>query len=261
MIHYLQTHWQPIVCIAIPLGFFTLLFLAGYYERRLTQPYIRLANAAIPAPAGQLTYDGGLPDPSQISEYVEIMSADIQAAGFQYGGMVAHAKTKQNKIIATVWMSPDRRIVVISGAGTVIGMPTRQTWCYTPLDDGTFLVTTDQNDEGDPSGVYRYRRSLNVRFADLIERHLKRVNAAANVQAFAETDPLEAVFGIGRRRVQTLMDRGLARWRDPTGAWWSYSARGACYVCAGFYAQAFGALTQFWRVNRHPIGSHLPRRG
>ena len=151
MLIYLQNHLSTIIVLSIPAAFLTLLFIAAMFEKRLTRPYVRLDHvdaAAGFAPGHQIQYDSGLPDVSVISEYVQIMSRDIQECSFRFGGVVAHAKTKQNKILATVWMSPDQRILTITGAGTVLGMPSRQTWCYTPLNDGTFLVTTDQNDEG-----------------------------------------------------------------------------------------------------------------
>jgi len=262
IIEILKIHWIAIAAISVPLGFLCLLFFAGLLERRLARPYVRLKDVDAHANrigSTTLNYDGGLPDASLISEYVEIMSRDIQAAGFRFGGTLAHAKTKQNKIISTVWMSPDQRIVVYTGAGTVLDMPTRQTWCYTPLSDGTFLVTTDQNDEGDTAGVYRYRRLLNVPFAQLLEVHQKRMASTGNVRAFEEVDPFEAVLSIQRFRLGKLLEGRLARWRDSDEMWWSYTVKGSFLIFPQFFRQLIGGLGQFWRVNRKPIGSHLPR--
>ena len=82
----------------------------------------------------------------------------------------------------------------------------------------------------------------------------------SDVAAFEESDPLEALFSLGQRRVELMVKRRLARWRDESRMWWSYSALGAVLVCLGFFTQLLGALTQFWRVNKRPIGSHLPPR-
>src|SRR6266513_2039212 len=88
--------WVPL----IPIGFLTLLFVVALKERRLVRPYVDLASER----------HAEFPDASQASAYVAMMSADLAAAGFEFGGCAAHAKVPRIRIVAAVWWSPSRNI-------------------------------------------------------------------------------------------------------------------------------------------------------
>jgi hypothetical protein len=167
--------------------------------------------------------------------------------------MVAHAKYPAAKILGTVWYSPARETAVLTGSGTLSGLPIRQTWLFTPLADGRLLVTTDQNDEGDHSGLLLYRRKLNSGFPGLLNLHQSRIDShLQEVRSFAEPTPAEALLALYRRRTDHLISRGRAHWIDPDELYWRYNVFGALRVCGNFFVQLAAALPQSWRV-------HVPR--
>ena len=251
---------HPAVWIAaLPVGFLLLLFTASLLEKNPTRPFVPAKRKPPPSPYGGppiLNYDAQLPDPAQLPDYVRAMSDRAYAMGFVFGGILAHVKAPRIKVLATVWFSPDRRILVLSGSGTVWGMPHHQTWLYTPLKDGHVLVTTDNNDEGDHSGIYKPKRVLNAVFDELFGIHAERVETcAAQLEQWREPDPMSALLALYDRRVNTMLRRGVANFVDPGGMWWRYTVKGALKVCLGFFTQLAGALPQFRRVNQKPIAS------
>src|SRR4051812_28321420 len=131
--------WLPLL---IPVGFLLLLFIVALAEKRITNPYVIFPRHVW----------------VELPPYVLEMCREIEEAGFTFGGIVAHSKYPSTKILGCVWLSPAREILVLTGSGKVFGMLSKQTWLYTPLSDGTYLVTTDQNDEGDHSKLMRVRR-------------------------------------------------------------------------------------------------------
>ena len=181
------------VCL-VPVAFLTLLFVVSLLEHRPTRPYVpvepKVARSPYAGPA-VLDYSADLPDPSQLPNYVRVMSIGAEAAGFVFGGMVAHVKVPRVRVLATVWFSPSRETLFLSGSGTVLGMPHHQTWLFTPLKDGRILVTTDNFDEGDYSGMYRYKRVLNGTFEELLAAHRAWVERARpQVDVYREADAL-----------------------------------------------------------------------
>jgi len=263
--------------VVIPAGFLLLLFTVSILERRLTRPYIpartggALPNSAPTAmahatpgarhapqpPPPFLQYADDTPDPTDLPEYVRIMSDDALAAGFVFDRAMAHAKAPRIKILATVWFSPERDVVLLTGAGTVWNMPAFQTWLFTPLNDGRLLVTTDNNDEGDRSGIYLTKRVIRTRLPNLCAAHRKRLEKfGGRTGRFDHASAADALLDIYARRVDRMVARGVARYIDPGQVYWRYTAWGALRNCLGFFTQLAQTLPQAFRVNRSPIGSH-----
>jgi hypothetical protein len=224
--------WTPILIIpAIFFGFLALQFIIALRETRLVSPYILLDDEQAP------------PLPLYVAENGKVLAV----WDFVYGGTLSHAKPSM-KIIATVWMAADREIVVLTGAGTVARIPTAQTWLYTPLRNGRLLVTTDRNDEGDPSGLALCKHRMKADLPTLLDYHRTRLaEAGENVDFFPEDTPLEALHGLHARRTAALLDQGLAHWIDFEQRAWRYTWKGALRVCLGTCRQLFESLTQFWK--------------
>lgn len=255
--HVSQWLTSPLFWVAlIPIGFLTLLFCVALFERRLVRPYIRLDDPAAILATAQ---PDQLPDPSQASPYVASMSRELADAGFEFGGFVTHAKLPRIRILAAVWWTPQRDVLALTGSGTVMNMAAYQTWLITPLSDGRFLITTDHNDEGDPSGLYVISRMLNMPIPVLLEKHRKRMEKFASlIEPFIEPTAMDALMMMYMQRVESMVERGIARWGDDDHAAWHYSVKGALLVCVGFVGQLTDALRQIWRANREPIAStHL----
>jgi hypothetical protein len=244
----------------IPIGFFVLLFCTAIFEQSLTRFYVPAPDdenflATLPGARDPQAIEG-LPRASQVSDYVATMSAGIHAAGFAYHGLMAHAKAPRIQILATMWMSPDRRMIVSSGSGSVLKMAAYQTQIYSPLKGGRWLVTSDNTGAGDPSRQFKYKRVVNVLFPRLLEAHLKQMaKHSAQVKEFAQPNAVDALLALYDEHVALMVDKGLARYLDAQKTRWSYTPKAGLLVCLGFFEQLGGAMLQFWRVQGKPVAS------
>jgi hypothetical protein len=236
---------ETYLAIGVPTLFFALLVLASYWEKRLINPYVEI-NVLDPGSGG--------PPIGLLSIYVIYMSEGALAGGFQFDAMYAHRKYPMIKIGGTVWMSADRRTIMHTGSGTVANMPAKQTWLTTPCADGTWLITTDQNDEGDTSGTERIKRVLNVPFDKLLDAHLKRLATESLVVPFATGRAFDLLSDRVQRKYEKLVMTGLARYRGASREYWSHSATASLGAIWRFFKQFIGALPQALRGNRAPIG-------
>lgn len=169
-------------------------------------------------------------------------------------GRSVHRHVKYDVVVA-FWYTPERDTLVHCGQGKLAGLPAKQTWLYSWLDDGTVLVTTDEFDEGDQSGLYRFKRVVNAAFGELLAAHRKRLDAApAEPVLFAEPVGADAVMAIQRERAERLVARGRARWVGPPGTTWRFSVRGALFVWISFFRQLGTGLAQIWRLFRRRPG-------
>jgi hypothetical protein len=232
------------IAVAIPIAFFTLLILVCFFERRLTNPYIEIDSTSPESDA---------PPHRLISQYVILMSNDAEANGFDFGSVIAHRKYPQIKVVGTVWLSSDRRTLMLCGSGTVLGAPVYQTWLVSPRSDGTWIITTDNNDEGDSSGTELTKRILNARFNELLQVHTQRIQNDRQTASYGAGRPFDLLCDRTRRKYQRLYLQGYARSRDAAGEYWSYSVMSSLRSVPRFFAQFGGALLQFWRVNKTPI--------
>ena len=250
---------SPLLWLALlPAGFLILLFVVSVMERRLVRPFVPArrrdvragTRAGAPLP---LNYGDDTPDPSQVSPYVALMSGRLAAAGFEFGGIFAHAKPRI-RVLAALWWSSQRDVLALTGSGTVWNIPSHQSWLFTPLRDGRLLVTTDNNDEGDLSGLYVMRRVLNVPMDEMLAAHRRRLaRVAGETAVFSEASPADALAAISDRRLERLIARHLARYADEGQTVWHYTGWGGFLGCLDFFRQFFGALPQFWRVHRGPV--------
>jgi hypothetical protein len=245
-------------------GFLILLFLVSLFERRYTMPYVPVRMEGGPPPqswSGEvpaaLPYFDNTPNSSELPEYVRIMSDDAYTAGFVFDRLLSHVKAPKVDVMLTVWMSPDARTIVLCGAGRVLKMPAFQTHLFSPLTDGRWLVTTDNNDAGDRSGLFVVKRVIHARFDKLMDAHRRRLDKfGAQVTTFPEPNPLAALTAIFSRQADRLVERGMARYSDPERLHWHFTAWGGLMNCVHFFTQLAQTLPQAWRVNRKPIGSH-----
>src|SRR5205823_13688520 len=113
------------------------------------------------------------------SPSLALMSRQRVAAGFESGGRLAQVNSRI-RILGAVYWSQSRHIIAATGSGTVLGIPSYQTRLFTKLAGGCILVTTDQNDEGDPSRTFRFKRLFNVEMTRLLSAHLNRLTRHAN---------------------------------------------------------------------------------
>ena len=219
-------------------AFLLLLIVVAMVEKRFSRPYLRQPM-----------------DSAFLSPYVRRMSDDAHAAGFIFGDYLAHAKPSI-KICGTVWFSQDKRTLLAATSGTVSGLKSRQTYLVTPLNDGTYLCTTDNIGESDPSGLFRFKRHWNGLFRNLWALHQKRLaKAGPAAMEFREDSAFDALTEVWDRRVQLMIDKGLAQYIDAEQQCWRHSFFGAVGICRCFFAQLAVAFPQFWRCYSPGAGS------
>lgn len=256
----MDDQWWWALGLLVPVGFLTFLFVVSLVERRLVDPYVQIDPGQSPVAQG-FGVGKGLPHASQASDYTMRMASDAGAAGLTLEAVYAHAKVPMIKIVGMVLWSADRRVLLSTGSGTVANLPAYQTWLFTPLRDGRYLVTTDNNDEGDHSRLYLTKRVLNVPFEKLHRAHLARVaDHGSQATAFAEPSAFEALSGIARQRAERMAFLGIARYADLQRTAWRYTVAGALRVVLDFFKQFGNALTQAWRVNRKPAAASTALR-
>jgi len=225
--------------ILIVVAFFVLLLVVAMRERRYSRPYVAVAEA----------------DLGQLSPYVRRMSDDAQAAGFVFCGYAGHVKPSiQTR--GTLWLSPDGRTLVIIISGTVSRLKMKQTSIISPLNNETFLCTTDHIGDGDPSGLLRYRHRMNSLFPGLWKLHQRRTSLASAVGVqFGAGNALEITNQLFDQRAHQLVRKGLARFIEGDEVCWRHTFRGALYICAGFFTKLGEALPQIWRKYLPGAGS------
>ncbi|MGD0769209.1 MAG: hypothetical protein ABSB42_13575 [Tepidisphaeraceae bacterium] len=220
-------------------GFLLLLLAVAMIERRNSLPYVRVPMESVQA----------------LSPYVRRMSDDVNAEGFVFGDYIAHAKPSI-KICGTVWLSRDGRTLVVTSSGTVSRLRSKQTFLISPLNDGTYLCTTDNVGESDPSRLLRFKRRWNGLFADLWKLHQKRLSSEPfAVTAFRQSAPFDILTEIYGRRTQAMNEKGLARYADADQAYWRHTFLGALHICGGLFVQLGDAARQFWRMYLPGAGS------
>lgn len=152
-------------------------------------------------------------------------------------------------LTSAFWFSPERDILVLSGEGKVAKMAAKQTWIYSLLADGRYLVTSDGFDEGDPSGLSKTSRVINASLGKLLEKHRLRLEAEiCGILPFRDPDGAGAIEEMKHQQAQQLMQLGRATWVDLEQTKWHYTVTGAFCICGGFFKQLAVGITQFWRV-------------
>ena len=152
-------------------------------------------------------------------------------------------------IISVCWFSPQRDIMILSGEGKIAKMPIKQTWLYSRLTNGQFLVTSDGFDEGDPSGLSQIKRIVNGKLSELLRKHRVRLEASTSVVLpFKEQTGADSLEAMNRERAERLLQLGRAQWVEDEQTQWRFTATGALCVLGNFFKQFVAGLSQFWRV-------------
>jgi hypothetical protein len=239
-----DTVYLALGCL-VPVAFLLLLATVSYLERCLVRPYGRLPTDGS---------DGPLPPAAFIGPYVVRMGDDAILAGFQFDTLIGHRKFPKVSIIGGIWISSDRKVILLSGSGKVLAAQAMQTWLISQVNDGTYLVTTDQNDEGDASGVDRTARLLNLPLQQLLHKHLERC-ATVLIRPYDHRAAYDHVVNYYDSKCQAMIRNGQARFRNEARSEWSFSLRGSAGSCLRFFRQLGGSVLQIWRFYRRPVAA------
>ena len=230
-----------VLFVLIVIAYLVLIVAASYFEKRLVDPYREVRPDEL---------DSGTP-PWLLSHYVKHMSDRAMAAGFEFGSMVLHVKYP---VSGTVWISPDRTTLFLTGSGKVIGLAAKKSWLITPLSDGRWLITTDQPGEGETDGTEDIETEWNVEFPILYQAHLERIRKNPLVAEYPPGRPFDLLATRAQLRALNMIERGIARYRDPEKTTYSLTLLSSL----GAVARVFGSAKKFAnRPDRNvpPVGT------
>jgi hypothetical protein len=131
-----------------------------------------------------------------------------------------------------LWISPARDLLALAVAGHAGSLLYARITIYSPLADGRFLITCNQRDAKDMSGLQVEDVLANARLGELLDHHRRRMaSVGIAAQPFTESTSHAALLAVYERLVHARVQRGYARFVDTTdataGMWWSYTPRGA----------------------------------
>lgn len=185
--------------------FAILIFVAALLEKRQADPWRRV------------------PDGAEVrhSPYVLSHEDQLSTAGFTKAGDVYHSGLPKVKVLGSVWMSPDRRILVLTAGGTVYGQKDARTVLRTPLSDGRYLATTDGNHHDDEVSRDVSRLKIKGKTSALLGVHRRLIERHAPlVRRWVGDDPVENLLQHERDCSERLVAMGRARWADAEQTCW-----------------------------------------
>lgn len=128
----------------------------------------------------------------------------------------------------TMWLSPDALTLACVFGGKMMGLKVKQTLLISKPVSGVMLMTTDIIADPDISGLTDQRELLRSGMDELYELHKKRLEECeGKLQVFKKVSLLEEFENFQRRRVEVLVDHGLAKWTGRRYKKWRYSIIGA----------------------------------
>ncbi|MCK4850947.1 MAG: hypothetical protein KAT11_06340 [Phycisphaerae bacterium] len=216
--------------IAITVGVFLVLILAAaLWEKRPVKCY---------GPAQSNI-------PGDFVSYLSRVDAEAGTLGLVDRSVHKHVKYD---IFVLVWFSPQRDIIIESGQGRIAKMPTAQTWLYSRLDNGRFLITSDRFGDEDLSGLSKTRYVWKGSLSQLLKKHRAMLEASElAVQPFTEETAADALEAMRREQTDRSVQLGRVRWLDDEHSQWRYTLTGGLRTAANLFKQLGVALSQIWR--------------
>jgi hypothetical protein len=223
-----------------------LLFVTSLVERQHLMPF---------SPEPLTVYPGDTP------AYLLAMNASLLQRGFEYGGMYADTRGGMYHLYATFWFSPDRTTVVHVVGGTIAGMQYKATALTSVTGDGRHLVTRDEFDAGEYSGITERVRVLYGDFAELWNAHQRRLlQRAEGIWRFPPAyAPYNAEVTLRYVRVQHTAARGYMKWIDPTRGTFRYTVKAAFHISVvNFFGDLLKSTREVSRVSKARPGDSMP---
>jgi hypothetical protein len=243
------TWWLiPAILGGLFAAFMALMFIVALFEKNPVHNYD-------PAPISGV--------PPDLPSYVAAMNDAAVRTGYVPGGLYRNTASRTEKSYASLWQSPDRRVLVEITGGTTLKLVRRRTRMYSRTSAGRYLVTTDDFDAGDTSGIQDLERVLYGDFEELLVAHLRRVQALGpqGVPPMEAVTPLEAQREIEDRLLAATMARGMGRWAKKDRSAWAYSVKGAVWLCTvGMFGDFARNMGQSERASRARPGDKARSR-
>jgi hypothetical protein len=147
---------------------------------------------------------------------------------YKFCGVGKHVGNSVIRVRYDFWLSPDRLTVAVVGGGTTMKVPVNGIWLWSRLTDGTILCTCNEIGEQDISGLVQQQTWPQERFPRLVDHHALRLqDSETEPVPFEEGNPFGGLADLSRRRVESLVLRGRARYLDDENTRWKLTLMGA----------------------------------
>ena len=214
-IFYEILHWVRLYDWAVIGGTiaFAILFVSIFkFERRCIHDFEPVAESKLP----------------KLNWYTCEMNEQAKRLGFEHYGWYGQKRRGLYKGIASLWLSPDKLVLLVIGGGKVAGIDFKMTWLYSKLIGGITLVTSDEPGEADVSGVLDKQFLFNADLEELFQLHKsRRAMWEGKQDRFDGSAVLAEYETLVQRRVHVLVDRGFAKWMDKDQEKWRYTLKGS----------------------------------
>lgn len=250
--------WDLLIFLSIAL--IVVLFLIFFFAVALWEKHPVSTFVAADAPAVPRVPDSKVlqyKDDLNLPPYVAVTNEMIASAGFDGPYICRHSKGGGYRVLAAMWMSPDRHILVVCAAGTMVRLPSRTTLLYTRVGQKLF-ITLDEWRIIDPSGTTDVAVINRGDFPALYALHRQRIAAVADAIRPYEEGPVESYRQDEEFRAASLERAGFARFIDPERTVWRYTLRGAIAMTRGLMQQ-FRLASKAAKENKNK--SRGPRPG
>jgi hypothetical protein len=194
----------------------------------------------------------------QQSDYTKAMNKAAEELGFTFCSWFRHSRGGIYKATVTTWISPDSLIMLVVGGGKIAGINLKTTFLYSKSSNGYVLVTADEAGEYDLSGVFDKQVLWNANLNELYDLHLSRLEIWDEpLEPFDGSSVLQEYEVLQKRRVQMLVDMGLARYLDFDQNQWRYTIKGAIQM----YTRGYKTSLKDAKEQKDRFSSSIKRPG
>ena len=174
--------------------------------------------------------------------YMDHTNELAEKHGFTYLGVCRPGNTRIYKLRYDAWVSPDRRVFAVVGAGSMISIRFQATWLTSKLIDGRVLITVDVPGalSSDLSGMTEAKLVTNADFTELLAGHLERLEAEITpVEPYDKPDPLAEHVELIGQRADRMERAGYIHFLDDSHQEWRYTLWGAVVRVVDSYRRIF----------------------
>jgi hypothetical protein len=175
--------------------------------------------------------------------YMDLTNALAENHGFEYQGVCRAGNPALYKLRYDSWVSPDRRVFAVVGAGSMIRIIHFQaTWLTSKLIDGRVLITVDNPGGmgGDLSGMTEWKLVTNADFTELLAKHQARIEAEMTpVEPYDEHDPIGDHVELLGQRADRMERAGYVYFLDDGREEWRFTTWGAMVRVLDSYKRIF----------------------
>jgi hypothetical protein len=208
-----------IVGVGLVLAYHAAVFLLNFPTFLIERQYIRFLR-----PAGREAAEN-------VVDYIEERRELALGMGFEYVDTYRAVAGRVRDLTIDLWLSRDRATVALVGFCRIFKIPYARTSFHTTFADGTHLTTQDNFDEGDPLRIRGAEVYYEEEFGPLFRLHEARVRAHDGLPVRPTPEgALGSLEDFEAQRVEQLVQRGWARYRDREHNAWSYTFPGAAEI-------------------------------